>query len=431
MRQPTLAFLAAVLAMIGLGAVGYYWATQPTTWRVAVGPVTNDNVRIISAAVQTLQREREPFRLKLILTEGSAESSTALEEGKADLAVVRTDSAYPRNGAAVAVMGVDHVAIVAPASAGIATFADLKGKTVALARNNGANQRLFRLLAAQAGLKVSDVAIDAGRHQDLRSALDQGRVQAVFAVGPASGRLLAEVVTIVSEAARGEIVFVPVPQTSAVEQLNPLIEADTLLRGLFGGIVPRPLEDVPTVTVSHQLLASKNLSDAAVSDFTRVLLNAKPQIAAEAPLAARIEAPDQEKTTPIPIHPGTVTYLDGQTSTFLERYGDWFYIGIMGVGLGGSAIAGYFSLAASRAREGVLGLLAELERLILDARRASDEDALDAAEARVDAIFSRTLKAAMSNTVDAGAMAAFNLAFTKARDAIRDRRAILASRRGA
>ncbi len=120
-----------------------------------------------------------------------------------------------------------------------------------------------------------------------------------------------------------------------------------------------------------------------------MLLNAKPQIATEAPLAARIEAPDQEKTTPIPIHPGTVTYLDGQTSTFLERYGDWFYIGIMGLGLGGSAIAGYFSVSASRAREGVLSLLAELERLIAEARQAPDVDTLDAAEAQVDAIFSR------------------------------------------
>lgn len=429
MRQPTLAFLAAVLALVGLGSIGYYWATLPTTWRIAVGPVSNDNVRIISAAVQTLQRERESFRLKLVLTEGSAESSALLEEGKADLAVVRTDSAYPRNGAAVAVMGIEHAMLVAPASTGIAAFADLKGKNVALARNTGSNRRLFRLLAAQAGLQEADVTIDGGRHQDLRAALDQGRVQAVFAVGPTSGRLLGEVVHIVNEAARGEINFVPIPQTSAVEQLNPLIEADTLVRGLFGGIVPRPLEDVPTVTVSHQLLASKNLPDAAVSDFTRIILNAKPQIAVEAPLAARMEAPDQERTTPIPIHPGTVTYLDGQTSTFLERYGDWFYIGIMGLGLGGSAIAGYFSVSAARARASVLGLLAELERLIADARQAPDASALDATESRVDAIFSRMLKAAMENTVDAGAMAAFNLAFAKARDAVRDRRQALASHR--
>ncbi len=89
----------------------------------------------------------------------------------------------------------------------------------------------------------------------------------------------------------------------------------------------------------------------------------------------------------------------------------------MGLGLGGSAIAGYFSFSAARARESVLSLLVELERLIAEARQAQDAAALDEAEARVDAIFSRTLKAAMANTVDAGAMAAFNLAFAKARDA--------------
>ncbi len=54
---------------------------------------------------------------------------------------------------------------------------------MALARNTGSNRRLFRLLAAQAGLQEADVAIDGGRHQDLRAALDHGRVQAVFAVG--------------------------------------------------------------------------------------------------------------------------------------------------------------------------------------------------------------------------------------------------------
>jgi len=429
MRQPTLTFLAAVLALVGVGSVIVYWATLPTTWRVAVGPVSNENVRIMSAAVQTLQRERESFRLKLVLTEGSAQSAAALEEGKADLAVVRTDNAYPRNGAAVAVMNIDHVALIAPKGSGIERFSDLKGKTVALARNNGANLRLFRLLAAQAGLEEGDVAIDAGRLQDIRSALDQGRAHAVFAVGPTAGRLLNDMVNIVTEAGQGEIVFVPIPQTTAIEQRNPLIEADTLVRGLFGGPTPRPADDVPTVTVSHQLLASKNLADAQVADFTRVILNAKPQIAVEAPLASRMEAPDQEKTTPIPIHPGTVTYLDGQTTTFLERYGDWFYIAIMGVGLGGSGIAAYLSLAAARTRQGVIGLLAELEGTIAGIREAPDAAALDRSAGDVDAIFGRTLKAAMANAIDASAMSAFNLAFANAREAVRDKRQALAIER--
>jgi TRAP transporter TAXI family solute receptor len=429
MRHPLLAFLAIVFAIIGLGALGYYVATLPTTLRVAVGPVTNENVRVISAAVQNLQSERESFRLRLIITEGSAQSSAALEAGKADLAVVRTDSAYPSNGATVAVMHVDHAALVAPGPTGIKQVTDLRGKTIALARDNQPNARLIKLIATQAGLREDEFKIEAVRFQDLRAALDQGRIQAVFAVGPNSGRLLFDVVNIVTEAGKGEISFIPVPEPSAIEQRNPLIEADVLVRGLFGGPTPRPDQETPTITVSHQLLASKNLTDATISDFTRVFLNAKAQMATEAPLASRIEAPDQEKASPIPIHPGTITYLDGQTTTFLERYGDWFYIGIMGLGLGGSLIAGYLSVAAARTRESVVNMLAELEGAIAGIGKADDDSALTAIESKVDGVFNQTLKAAMANDIDPAAMAAFSMAFGRARDAIRDRRQILANAR--
>ncbi len=422
MRHPFLAIVAVVLAIVGLSALGYYIATLPTTLRVAVGPVSNENVRIISAAVQTLQREREAFRLRLVITEGSAQSSAALDAGKVDLAVVRTDSAFPRNGASVAVMHVDHAILVAPGENGVAQLADLRGKGVALARDNPPNIRLLRLLAAQAGLDEQDFRIESVRFQDLRSALDHGKIHAVFSVGPTSGRLLFDVVNLVTEAGKGNVTFLPIPETSAIEQRNPLIEADTLVRGLFGGPAPRPEKDTPTVTVSHHLLAAKTLSDAQVSDFTRIFINAKAQMATEAPLASRIEAPDQEKASPIPIHPGTITYLDGQTTTFLERYGDWFYIGLMGLGLGGSAIAGYFSYAAARTREGVLALLSELEGLIAGVPRAADTSALDASQASVDAIFNKTMRAAMANDIDAAAMTAFTMAFAKARDTIRDRK---------
>jgi TRAP transporter TAXI family solute receptor len=425
MRHPFLALIAIVLGIVGLGAVGYFVATLPTTLRLAVGPVSNENVRIISAAVQTLQREREPFRLKLIITEGSAQSSAALDAGKVDLAVVRTDNAFPRNGATVAIMHMDHAVLVAPGGAGIAQLADLKGKSVALARDNVPNARLLKLLAAQAGLADDDIKIESVRMQDLRSALDQGKIQAVFAVGPTSGRLLFDVVNLVTEAGKGSISFIPVPETSAIEQRNPLLEADTLVRGLFGGPTPRPEQDTPTIMVSHQLLASKNLSDAQVSDFTRVILNAKAQMATEAPLASRMEAPDQEKTSPIPIHPGTITYLDGNTTTFLERYGDWFYIGIMGFGLGGSALAGYLSYSAARTREGVLGMLVELEELIASVPAAGDLPALQSTEDKVDAIFRKTLRAATAHDIDAPAMAAFTMAFAKSRDAMRDRKQTL------
>jgi TRAP transporter TAXI family solute receptor len=421
LRQPLLATVALVLGLIGLSVLGYYIATLPTTLRIAVGPVTNENVRIVTATIQTLQREREPFRLRLVLTEGTTQTSAALDAGKADLALVRTDISYPRSGATVAVMHVDHAILVAPAG-GANSVAELGGKSVALFRDNPGSRGLLKIFAQQAGLGEDAITGASIRQADLKSALEQGKVAGVLVVGPITSRLVFDIVNIVAEAGSGDISFIPINETSAIEQRFPLIEADTIVRGSFGGPKPRPEKDVPTVTVSHQLLAAKSLSDATVADFTRVLLNAKAQIAVEAPLAARMEAPDQEKASPIPIHPGTITYIDGQTTTFLERYGDWFYIAIMFLGLGGSALAGWLSVRGARAREGVMSMLAALEKLGAEARAAPDATALAVVDKEADQIFSRTMREAAKNNLDASAMMAFTMAFSHVREAVVSRR---------
>jgi hypothetical protein len=173
------------------------------------------------------------------------------------------------------------------------------------------------------------------------------------------------------------------------------------------------------------LLAAKSLSDATVADFTRVLINAKAQIAADAPLAARMEAPDQEKTSPIPIHPGTITYIDGQTSTFLERYGDWFYIGIMGLGLGGSLLAAWLSVRGARARASLMQRLEGLEGLLAKARAAPDEAALTEIDGEADKIFAYALKETAQNNMDATSAMAFNMAIAQVRDAVLSRRRAL------
>jgi TRAP transporter TAXI family solute receptor len=425
LRQLPLAAIATLLGLIGLSVLVYYIATQPTTLRLAVGPVANENVRTVTAAIQTLQREREPFRLRLVLTEGAVQSAQAVDEGKADLALVRTDISYPRSGAAVAVMHTDHVILIAPGG-GATRVEDLSGKTVGLVRDHSGNREILRIVAQQAGLDPASISAIPVRQSELRSALDQGRIAAVLVVGPITGRQVYDAVNLVTEAGRGDINFIPVPETNAIEQRYPLIEADTIVRGSFSGPRPRPEKDTPTLTVSHQLLASKALSDATVADFTRVILNAKSQIAADSPQAARMEAPDQEKTSPIPIHPGTITYIDGQTSTFLERYGDWFYIAIMGLGLGGSALAAWLSVRGSRARAQIMLRLGGLDALLTSARTAADESALAEIDAEADKIFAFTLQETAKSNLDTASVMAFNMALSQVRDAVTARRKSLA-----
>jgi TRAP transporter TAXI family solute receptor len=422
MRHPLLALIAGLCGLLALGGLVYYITTLPTHLKIAVGPIASENVRTTAVASQILQREREPFRLRLIPTEGSEQSARAVDEGRADLAIVRSDIAYPRSAASVAVINTDFAVLVAPTGNGVNAVADLKGKSIAVLRDNPGNIKLIGLIIAQAGLSPGDVKIERTRLPDLRAALEQGNIHAVMAVGPTSSRFVMDIVNIVTDVGRGSVRFLPVVDGAAIEQRNPLLEADTLVRGIFGGPTPRPEQDIPTLTVTYLLMASKSLADTTVTDFTRVILNAKSQIAVEAPLAARMEAPDQEKASPIPIHPGTITYLDGQTTSFLERYGDWFYIGIMGLGVIASAIAGYFSWTGAKTRKGVIELMARTQNLAQSARRAKTEAELDEVDEQMEALFQEAMQQAAGNNIDGTAMTAFNMAFAHARDAVTQRR---------
>jgi hypothetical protein len=316
--------------------------------------------------------------------------------------------------------------LLAPGSEGIRALADLRGKTIGVTRDNEGNRRLLRLILGQAGLSEADYKLEGVRPNEMKAAIEARRTQALFAVAPRSSRLLSDMVQHMSDAHQGDIRFIPVADAPAIEQRYPLIEAETILRGLFAGNPSRPEKDIATVMVSHEMLASKSLSEATISDFTRTLLSSKSQIAVEAPLAASMDTPDQERTSPIPIHQGTTTYLDGQTSTFLERYGDWFYIAIMVVGLGGSMIAGLISASASKARRGAMALLTELQGIGLEASKAAESGRLDELEAAAGQVFTRTMAEAASHNIDTGSLVAFQMAFDNARRAIETGRRRLA-----
>jgi TRAP transporter TAXI family solute receptor len=425
MRRSPLIILAVLLALAGLVALGVFLLTRPTTLRIGVGPLGNENVRTITAAIQTLQREREPFRMRLVITTGGQQTSELLDTGKIDLAVVRPDAFLPRNGASVAIMYSEEAVLIAPGPSGIEKVVDLKGKAVTVLRDSPGNLKMLDIIATQAGLAPGEIIADRTRVANLRQALESGKVNAVMAVGPRASKLLTEIVDMVTDVGQGSINFIPVPEVEAIEQRYPLLESGTLVRGLFGGRTSRPDKDIPTISVSHHLMASKSLPDAMISDFSRVLLTAKSQIASEAPLAARMEAPDQEKTSPIPIHPGTITYLDGQTTTFLERYGDWFYIGIMGLGLGASIFAGYMSMKASKTRQKIMSMLAELQNLVNEVPVAKDDEKLESLSVEANRIFQQTISQAIKDNVDPAAMMAFNMAFTQFNESVSTRRRIL------
>src|SRR5262245_41702550 len=112
-RKGFLIIVAAVLLVSGVAAATLYFTYQPTTLTVAVGRAGGENFHTIQALAQHFARERASIRLRVTAFEGGpAESAVAIDNGTADLAVVRGDLGIPNDGQVVAILRHNIVALI-------------------------------------------------------------------------------------------------------------------------------------------------------------------------------------------------------------------------------------------------------------------------------------------------------------------------------
>jgi hypothetical protein len=195
---------------------------------------------------------------------------------------------------------------------------------------------------------------------------------------------------------------------------------------------------VQTLGVTFRLVAHRSLDEAVVSTFTQLLFTLRPALTAEVAFASRIEAPDINRGSVMPVHPGATAYFEGDIKTFFDRYGEWFYIAVMIAGLSGSLIAGVAGVAAGRSsRPAERARDLELDKsidasltLLLAIRRADTEEALEEIEAELDRHVIRAV-GLVGKIGGEGRAAAFQLAFEQVRARITERRALLQARAAA
>lgn len=430
MRRTAFIVLAILLAVLAVVLVVVYWSSLPTTLRVAVGPIGSEDTRFVVALGQHLARDKRSVRLKLVLTEGVAGSAKTIDEETAHLAVVRTDVAMPWKAQTVAILHRDVALIMTVPSTGITQIAGLQGKSIGVIRDVPANRDLLQTVLAQHEIAADGVnVVLLGSANEVADAFEAKRIDAVLVVGTITGRSVTETVSAVAQAAEGAPVFIPVGEADAIEQRLPAFETLEVVRGSFGGTSPRPAETIETLGVSHRLVALTSLDDAVVAELTRLIFALRPALVTEAPIASRIESPEIAKGASLPVHPGASAYYEGEVQTFFERFGDWFYLGVMALSIAGSGLAAMASSAAGRSRARNMALLSDLLAIVRAAHTVEDEPELDRLEQSADEILAAALAKAGSGDIDNAGVAAFTLGLDQARRAIVERRQMLVNRR--
>jgi len=115
--------VALALAVIAAFTVGYVERGQ--TLHIAVGPPGSAELRFIEALQPRLRQGLWQRRLEVLPTEGPLASAAAVDDGRADLAVVRSDIAIPKKAAIVFILHKEAVLLAARAGSKLDKVADL------------------------------------------------------------------------------------------------------------------------------------------------------------------------------------------------------------------------------------------------------------------------------------------------------------------
>ena len=429
MRRLLFVTIIGSLVAIAVVGLGVYYYERPTVLRVAVTRDSDDQ-SILAAAALAFGEDRASIRLKLIAVDSFADASRTLEEGHADLAVVRSDIAMPLSGQTVLIMRRNAAVLFAPAQSPLRSIGDLHGHKVGILEAVPAgkvdNQALLDTALAQYDVPLASVQRVSLTLAELPHAIEHKEIDAVFAVGVPGSERLTEAVNTFAAPGHGQPVFIPIAEAKAIAQRSPFFEGIEVVRGAFGGAQPKPAVEFDTLGVSTRLVARHGLSNETVGAMIRLMVAARPAIVARIPIANRIETPPADKGAALPVHPGALAYLDDEEQSFFEKYSDVFYIGAMCLsvlGTGLAAIATRLTHHRSPDADKILRRLIDITKAVRSAERL---ELLDGYEEEADELLALGLAPDAIHALSVNRMGALNLALNQLRHAIAGRRQSLA-----
>lgn len=382
----------ALAIMLAIGAVSILVIKQGLVrWplKVATGPATTVGADFLNTFTQVFAEERPMVQLKRIKKESFVASAKALEDGEADLAIVRSDIAMPSNGLTIAIFRRDDLVLIVSGRSSLDSFQGLSGKKIALLKTDSVerNEALSRLLdGILAFYSISPSKVDRVflSLDKIGPAIANDQVDAVLALGPSGLGSISKAIGAIANATKTSPKLIGDKQAAAIAKTIPGTEPNEVDEGAFGGTKPKPEEAMDTLAVTVRLVGRHSLPDFATGEIARLLTLSRARLIATSPFARNIEAPDGEDGSNLPIHPGAAAYFDGEQDSLVDSAFNIFYLISIALGVLGSSIVWIFSIGkSSSATEREIDI--KLLFIVRDARNA-DQSRLDQMEAEIDEV---------------------------------------------
>lgn len=248
-----------------------------------------------------------------IVTQGAVQNPRLVDNGEVDLAITNNNLAYfavkgaapykaPLAVAGVAALHPSILHIVTLEGSEVRSFADLKGKRLAVGPAGGGTLNILTALMEAYGMSIGDITPSFLSYADGFSELGDGNVDAALALAgyPTSA--------VKQTQATHDLQFVTIDpaKLAAVTEQYPYYSAVTVPAEAYGTDDP-----LTVIGVNNALVVKADMSEDRVFAIAAALFDHMDEFAAENAIARQID-PEQSKKLPIPLHPGAARYFDGR-----------------------------------------------------------------------------------------------------------------------
>lgn len=265
---------------------------------IAIAKIFSDNVPERTAQVQVSKGSVENLKL---VAQGRGELAFAL--GDSLKAAIEGDSGagFDEKLTKLRTIGAlypNYVQIAATAKSGVATLADLKGKSLSIGAPQSGTDLSARAILQAAGLDDDDIGkIKPLSFAESVTQMKDGKLDATLqsaGLGVASLNELSN---------STDIVMVPVP-TDLVAQIGPPFMPATIPANTYRG----QSRDIPTAAVMNYLVSSSDVSDELAYRMTKLVFGRLPELGKAHPAARDIALDRAMLGSPAPLHPGALRY---------------------------------------------------------------------------------------------------------------------------
>ena len=335
--------VAVLLGALCLILAIWYLAVRPSVLRVAVGPPNGTQLEVLEALQKVMRDTNQPYRLRIVRADGTAHASRLLDQGKVDLAVLRSDDLSARDARSIVILHKRAVVLVTRKDSGIDSLREIAGRPIGITNvDRDSYKPIVERIMSHYEIEEGELKLTEMTRKETVAAMASREIDGfVMVVNPAS-KPTREMISEITVKNKVGIVVKGVPAHQAIALRFRELHASEIPEGAFG---QQPTDEEDTVGLTLELVASSRLSEQTAADLTKSLMEVRGRLRNIQGLTYNIETPPVDEERRFLPHAGTAAFVNSEVKTLLEQYSDHIWLLLFSVGLIGSSIAGLMSWA--------------------------------------------------------------------------------------